>query len=83
MGAGAILASATQAPLSAVVLILELGTHVDQLIMPLLIATALATTVARALDACSIYAMAVVMPGQPAAAHAPQRGGYHEAATAA
>jgi H+/Cl- antiporter ClcA len=58
VGAGAILASATQAPLSSILLMLELGTHVDKLLMPLLIATAVATHVSRRLEARSIYAVA-------------------------
>jgi H+/Cl- antiporter ClcA len=57
IGTGAILASATQGPLSAIVLMLELGAHTDALIMPLLIATAGATLVSRRLEPRSIYSI--------------------------
>ena len=80
LGAGAILASATQAPLSSILLMLELGTHVDKLLMPLLIATAVATHVARRLEARSIYAVAGAHQEVPATP--PHRGGdWHAAIT--
>lgn len=55
IGAGAILAAATQGPLSSIALMLELGTNTSALIMPLLIASTGATIVSRALHAHSIY----------------------------
>ena len=54
---GAILAATTQGPLSAVVLMLELGVHTDALIMPLLIAVVGATSVSRSLEPRSIYSI--------------------------
>jgi H+/Cl- antiporter ClcA len=59
IGTGAVLAATTQGPLSAIVLMLELGAHTDDLIMPLLIATAGATLVSRAIEPRSIYAITV------------------------
>ncbi len=57
IGTGAILAATTQGPLSAIVLMLELGAHTNALIMPLLIATAGATLVSRVIEPRSIYAI--------------------------
>jgi CIC family chloride channel protein len=55
IGAAAVLAASTQGPVSALVLIVELTHHVDTLIVPLLLAIAGATVVARALQPRSIY----------------------------
>ena len=55
IGGGAILAASMQAPLAAIVLILELAHYTDTLIVPLLLATAGATVVARMIGAPSIY----------------------------
>lgn len=52
---GAVLAAAMQGPLAAVVLMLELARHSDALIVPLLLAVAGATVVARTAGAASIY----------------------------
>ena len=57
VGAGAMLASASQGPLSSVVFMLELTNHTDALIVPLLIAVAGATLTARRLDVHSIYSI--------------------------
>jgi len=57
VGAGAMLASASQGPLSSVVFMLELTNHTDALIVPLLIAVAGATLTARKLDVHSIYSI--------------------------
>ena len=57
VGAGAMLASASQGPLSSVVFMLELTNHTDALIVPLLIAVAGATLVARKLEVHSIYSI--------------------------
>lgn len=57
VGAGAMLASASQGPLSSVVFMLELTNHTDALIVPLLIAVAGATLMARKLDVHSIYSI--------------------------
>jgi len=80
VGAGAILASATQAPLSSILLMLELGTHVDKLLMPLLIATAVATHVARRLEARSIYTVASAHPQLEVPATPTQHGDQWHAA---
>lgn len=56
-GAGAMLASASQGPLSSVVFMLELTNHTDTLIVPLLIAVAGATLMARKLNVHSIYSV--------------------------
>ncbi len=55
IGGGAVLAAAMQAPLAAVVLVLELVHHTDPLMVPLLLAVTGATVVARRLGAPSIY----------------------------
>ena len=57
VGAGAMLASASQGPLSSVVFMLELTNHTDALIVPLLIAVAGATMTARKLEVHSIYSI--------------------------
>lgn len=57
VGAGAMLASASQGPLSSVVFMLELTNHTDALIVPLLIAVSGATLMARKLDVHSIYSI--------------------------
>jgi CIC family chloride channel protein len=57
VGAGAMLASASQGPLSSVVFMLELTNHTDALIVPLLIAVAGATLTARKLEVHSIYSI--------------------------
>ena len=54
LGAGVKLASASQGPLSSVVFMLELTNHPDASIVPLLIAAAGATLMARKLDVHSI-----------------------------
>jgi H+/Cl- antiporter ClcA len=55
VGAGAIVAATTQGPISAVVLMMELTGHGRTLIVPLLIAVATATMVARTIEPRSIY----------------------------
>lgn len=55
IGGAAVLAASMQAPLASVVLILELAHHTDTLMVPLLLAVALATVVARRMGAPSIY----------------------------
>jgi CIC family chloride channel protein len=55
IGGAAVLAACMQAPLAAVVLLLELTHHVDGLMVPMLLAVAEATVVARLLHARSIY----------------------------
>jgi H+/Cl- antiporter ClcA len=55
IGGGAVLAASMQGPLAAIVLMLELAHHSDSLIVPLVIATACATVVARMIGAPSIY----------------------------
>jgi len=55
IGGGAVLAASMQGPLAAIVLMLELAHHTTTLIVPLVIATAGATVVARVIGAPSIY----------------------------
>lgn len=57
VGAGAMLASASQGPISSVVFMLELTNHTDALIVPLLIAVSGATLTARMLEVHSIYSI--------------------------
>jgi H+/Cl- antiporter ClcA len=55
VGAGALVAATTQGPISAVVLLLELTGRDRTFIVPMLVAVAGATLVARSIDARSIY----------------------------
>jgi CIC family chloride channel protein len=55
LGAGAVLAATTQGPISTVVLIMELTGRDRSFIVPLLLAVAAATMVARTIDSRSIY----------------------------
>lgn len=57
IGAGAMLASASQGPLSSAIFMLELTNHTDALIVPLLIAIAGATLMSRRLEVNSIYSV--------------------------
>ena len=65
IGGGAVLAAAMQGPLAACVLMLEL-THSDgSLTVPLLLAVAEATVLARLLRVPSIYSARIIDPSQP------------------
>jgi CIC family chloride channel protein len=55
LGAGAVLAATTQGPISAVVLMIELTGRDRSFIVPLLLAVATSTLVARSIEARSIY----------------------------
>jgi H+/Cl- antiporter ClcA len=55
IGAGAILAATTQGPISAVVLMFELTGHDRSFAVPMLVAVALATLIARTIESRSIY----------------------------
>ncbi len=55
VGATALLAAATQGPLSSIVLVLELTQRIDDGLVPILLAVAGAVVVARRLEARSIY----------------------------
>ncbi|MGA2927766.1 MAG: chloride channel protein [Solirubrobacteraceae bacterium] len=55
IGGGAVLAASMQGPLAAIVLIIELAHHSETLMVPLLLAVAGATVIARLLGAPSIY----------------------------
>lgn len=55
IGAAAILAASMQAPLAAVVLMIELTHHINTMMVPILIAVTGAAVVARRLDPRSIY----------------------------
>jgi H+/Cl- antiporter ClcA len=55
LGAGAVLAATTQGPISTVVLMMELTGHDRSFILPLLLACATATIVARTIEPRSIY----------------------------
>ena len=54
-GAGALLAATTQGPISAAVLMIEMTGHDRAFIVPMLVAVAVATLVARTIDPRSIY----------------------------
>jgi H+/Cl- antiporter ClcA len=55
LGAGAMLGAALQAPLAALVITLEMTHTTLNLVVPLVIATGLATVTARYVDGYSIY----------------------------
>jgi CIC family chloride channel protein len=55
LGAAAVLAATTQGPISTVVLMMELTGHDRSFILPLLLACASATLVARSIEPRSIY----------------------------
>ena len=55
VGAGVVLAATTKGPVSALVLMLEFTRHLDGLLVPLLLATAIAVSVAHRLDPRSTY----------------------------
>ncbi|HEV8060259.1 MAG TPA: chloride channel protein, partial [Gemmataceae bacterium] len=59
IGSCAFLAAATQGPISALVLVLELTRHVDATMVPMLLAVTGAMLVARQLEAQSIYSMRI------------------------
>jgi CIC family chloride channel protein len=63
IGGGAVLAAAMQGPLAAIVLMLELAHHIQNLAVPLLLAVTGATVVSRVLGAPSIYSARL---GEPA-----------------
>ncbi len=62
IGGGAVLAAAMQGPLAAIVLMLELAHHIQNLAVPLLLAVTGATVVARVLGAPSIYSARLEEP---------------------
>jgi chloride channel protein, CIC family len=62
IGGAAILAASMQAPLAAVVLLLELTNHVNGLMVPMLLAVVEATVVSRLLRAHSIYSARLPAP---------------------
>lgn len=55
IGAAAVLAASMQAPIAAIVLLLELSRHVVSLMVPILIAVAGAAVTARRIDPRSVY----------------------------
>ena len=55
IGAAAVLAASTHGPVSSIVLVMELTGRDRSFILPMLLAVVTATTVARTLDARSIY----------------------------
>ena len=55
LGAGAMLAATTQGPISSVVLMMELSGHSRNAIVPMLLAVAAATLVARTIEPRSVY----------------------------
>lgn len=69
IGACAVLAAATQGPVSAVVLVLELTWRADTIMVPIILATASAVLIARKLEARSIYSARIHL-GRSAAGRA-------------
>jgi chloride channel protein, CIC family len=77
IGGAAVLAASMQAPLAAVVLLLELTHHVDSLMVPMLLAVVEATVIARLLRARSIYSAR--LPGTSVDVHEVSYGDTGEA----
>jgi chloride channel protein, CIC family len=67
IGGAAVLGASMQGPLAAVVLLLELTHHADALMVPILIAVAEATVLARVLGAPSIYSARLSAPPEETA----------------
>ncbi len=59
IGAGALLAAATQGPVSSILFVLELTRTADSTMVPLLIAVVLTTLVTRLFENRSIYSIEV------------------------
>ncbi|HEY2050138.1 MAG TPA: chloride channel protein [Caulobacteraceae bacterium] len=59
VGAAAVLAAATQGPLSAIVLSIELTRRLDWIILPVALSVATATATARAMETRSVYSARV------------------------
>ena len=76
IGAGALIATAAQAPISAIVIIFELTGGVNALMVPLMLAVAGAVVVARRLEARSIYS-GRIHAGRSAARAATNEGARH------
>ncbi len=74
IGGGAVLAAATQGPVSAVVLMIELTRHLDAVMVPMLLAVTGAVVVARHLEVRSIYS-GRIHTGRAAALEADQASG--------
>jgi H+/Cl- antiporter ClcA len=72
IGGAAVLAASMQAPLAAIVLLLELTHKVDGLMVPMLLAVVEATVLSRLLRAHSIYSAR--LPGTSVDAHEPSYG---------
>jgi H+/Cl- antiporter ClcA len=62
LGGAAVLAAAMQGPLAAIVLVIELTRHAGPLMVPMVLAVAEATVVARMLGAPSIYSARLGVP---------------------
>ena len=60
IGSGAVLAAATQGPVSSIIFVLELTRTADSTMVPLLIAVVLATSVTRLFEERSIYSIEIV-----------------------
>ncbi|HWF35624.1 MAG TPA: chloride channel protein [Solirubrobacteraceae bacterium] len=71
IGGAAVLAASMQGPLAAVVLMLELTHHADALMVPVLLAVAEATIVARIFGAPSIYSARLTVEDEHAEAAGP------------
>lgn len=68
IGAAAMIGAGMQAPLAALVLVLELTDSGLQLMVPMIVATTIATAIARWIDGYSIYSARLTAPAVPAKA---------------
>jgi CIC family chloride channel protein len=70
IGAAAMLGAGTQAPVSSLVLVVELTGSADSVMVPMIVATAIATVITRRIDGYSIYSARLPAAEVPAAAEA-------------
>jgi H+/Cl- antiporter ClcA len=70
IGSAAVLAVATQGPISSIVMVMELTHHLDAIIVPILLATVGAALTASRMERRSVYSAAVEIPSEIHAAEA-------------
>jgi CIC family chloride channel protein len=64
IGSAAVLAAATQGPISSIVMMIELTHHVDAIMVPILLATVIAALTASRMERRSVYSAAVKIPAK-------------------
>jgi CIC family chloride channel protein len=64
IGSAAVLAAATQGPISSIVMMIELTHHVDAIMVPILLATVIAALTASRMERRSVYSATVKIPAK-------------------